>query len=52
MTKWVAFWPPPGYNPLSENWITSLCDADNADLAKRAEVMLIRVSDHQWESSR
>jgi hypothetical protein len=54
VTDWAVLWKPPGYRPVSENGIKSLCDGDSepALLAMRSEALIIKQVDHQWESSK
>lgn len=51
MTELIPFWEPPGFNPMSEAAIDSLCDGDAPDEVKalRANTLIIRVHDHQAE---
>lgn len=54
MTEWVVLWRPPGYRPVSDGAIESLCnaDAEPALRAMREQALIIKRVDHQWESSK
>lgn len=54
VTNYVVFWKPPGYNPVSDGAIESLCNADAEPtvLAMRSEAIIIKQADQQWESSK
>ena len=51
MTKLIPFWEPPGFRPMSDDAIESLCNADAPAEIKqlRAQTLIIRVDDHQAE---
>ncbi len=54
MTEWVVLWKPPGYRPVAETGIKTLCDGDSepALLAMRSEALIIKQVDHQSEWSK
>lgn len=51
MTEVRPFWLPPGFRPMSDEAIASLCSGDSKPdvIQLRAETLLIRVTDHQGE---
>lgn len=47
MNEVMPFWVPPGFRPMSDEAIASLCSGDaSADvMAQRADTLLIRIQD-------
>lgn len=47
----IPFWEPPGFRPLSDEAIESLCNADARPEVRelRAQTLIIRVQDEQAE---
>lgn len=47
MIEIMPFWEPPGFRPMSDEAITSLCngDAPESVRAQRAATLLIRIED-------
>lgn len=53
MIEAQVFWTPPGFRPLSDSAITSLCNGDaQPDIkVQRADTLIVRITDHQGEYS-
>lgn len=47
MTEIMPFWQPPGFRPMSDEAIASLCNGDAAEdvMRQRAETLLVRIVD-------